>query len=92
MEHPCSQKQGKELTDRKGAIDLLQQSLLLDFKIKVNGTKNFATPINYNFIKGIWELQGGTPFVNVMINNLNEDYGVTVLTETREGIDRSERS
>ncbi|MGM0922200.1 MAG: hypothetical protein ACQEWW_13385 [Bacillota bacterium] len=71
---------------------MLQQSLLLNFKIKVNETKNYTTPMNYNFFKGIWEFQEGSPFVNVVIKNHSQDYGATLVTATREGIDRSERS
>jgi hypothetical protein len=92
MEHHLLQKQGKELTDRKGVIDLLQKNILLDYKIKVNKTKNFTIQMNYNFIKGIWELKEGFPLVSAMINNHSLDYGATLVTETRERIDRSERS
>ncbi|KQL33359.1 hypothetical protein [Psychrobacillus sp. FJAT-21963] len=71
---------------------MLQQSFLMNFKIKVNKTKKFTIPMNYNFLKGIWEIQKGSPFVNEMINSQHHDYGSTLVTETREGIDRSERS
>lgn len=80
------------MTDLKGVVDLLQQSLLLNFKIKVNEPKPFTTQMNYNFIKGIWELHEGSPFASVFKNNHTQDYCATLVTATREGIDRSERS
>lgn len=71
---------------------MLQQSLLFNFKIKINTTKNINPLMNYNIVKGIWELNDGYPFVKAMLNDKNHDYGATLVTATREGIDRSENS
>lgn len=72
----------------------MQSSLLLCFKTKVSGTNPICTTqYSYNYVKGLWETNEHSPFVKeIMKNNYIKTQGVTLLTETREGIDRSEGS
>lgn len=71
---------------------MLQESLLLNYKIRITETKELPSQIKYDYIKGIWEIEKETPFVNQMFNNQSDNYGASLVTATREGIDRSERS
>lgn len=45
----------------------------------------------YNFTTGLWEDPGTEPMIKLMLQS-NEVMGTTLITKTREGVDRSERS
>jgi hypothetical protein len=52
-----------------------------------------AKRVFYNFQTGLWMNQGSEPIIKKMINGeINEVFGRTLETRTREGIDRSEKS
>lgn len=71
-----------------------QKSLLLYFKTKVSETNYFKSEsMSYNLAKGLWESKKRSPIVKQMFcNSKIKVHGVTLVTATREGTDRSERS
>lgn len=68
---------------------MIQRNLLFSFRKKININRNYTKlDSNYNFEKGLWEKNGSFTITNLSGN----EYGTTLITKTREGIDRSERS
>lgn len=73
---------------------MFQKSLLLEYKKSCQQlleTKSESN--NYDVHMGLWKNQSNDPLIEKFINReINEVYGATIETRTREGIDRSEVS
>lgn len=71
-----------------------QKSPLLSFRVECRdslATDN--TKVEYNFEKGLWIDISGVPLIEKFINDQDILYATeTLITETRESIDRSEGS
>ncbi len=67
----------------------IQEQLAEAYSLLKNLNRNYTKlDSNYNFEKGLWEKNGSFTITNLSGN----EYGTTLITKTREGIDRSERS
>lgn len=68
---------------------MVQANLLLSFRKQLNiNNQSTKYGFNYNFVLGLWEKDS-----SYIISNLwRDEYGTTLITETREGIDQSEGS
>lgn len=71
-----------------------QQSILLEFRTE---QKNEAMEKDrqkniYAYKSGLWENINQEPMIEKMIHGEDSGLGETLITETREGIDRSEGS
>jgi len=73
---------------------MLQKSPLLNFRIKCDSEEAISDKnVNYDFISGLSLNELGEPIIKKYIeSNEFDKIGETLITETREGIDQSERS
>lgn len=71
-----------------------QRSPLLLYKQPcLSNESRTAKNVYYNFQTGLWTKQDREPVIKKMISGvINEVFGQTLETRTREGIDRSENS
>lgn len=71
-----------------------QKSPLLSFRVECrDNLPTDNTKIEYNFEKGLWIDISGVPIIEKFINDQDVLYATeTLITETRESIDRSEGS
>ena len=70
-----------------------QKSPLLYYRIKCNSEPTVNEDTNYDIALGVWIDKSGEPIIKkYMERQLVEVRGETLITETREGIDRSEKS
>lgn len=73
---------------------MIQKYPLLQFRTRMPN-KEKVNPINvlYNVSDGFWESKDHKPLVQELFNeNKDNNMGSTMITETREGTDRSERA
>lgn len=71
-----------------------QQSILLQFRAEQKNAvieKEEKENI-YTYESGLWENINQEPLIEKMINGEDLEFGETLISETREGIDRSEGS
>jgi hypothetical protein len=73
---------------------MIQKYPLLQFRSRMsNEEKVNRTDITYNVSDGFWESEDHKPIVVELFNeNKDNNMGLTIITETREGTDRSERT
>ncbi len=75
---------------------MVQENILFIFKKKADEYKvqeALQEKSEYNLIKGFWENEEGSPYIQRLLLGKNSScFGTTLLTETRESIDRSEGS
>ena len=72
-----------------------QKSPLLNYRIKCDNTESILdVGMNYDMTLGLWIDDAGEPIIKKYTsqNELNAMAGETLITKTREGIDRSEGS
>lgn len=73
---------------------MIQRNPLLQYRIKcISNKEQEITETNYDFLSGLWIDESGVPVIKKYITSecLNE-CEETLITKTREGIDRSEAS
>ena len=72
-----------------------QRSPLLNYRIQCSGSDDYLDDkhINYDFDTGLWVDEAGEPLIKkyIVFRDFTER-GETLITKTREGIDRSESS
>lgn len=69
-----------------------QNNPMLLFRQLDDNNDNPQNTLNYNFSTGLWQEQNGQPVIELFLNTPENTLGETLLTKTREGIDRSENS
>jgi hypothetical protein len=70
---------------------MAQKNLLLSFRKQLQpNEQSTILGSNYNFVLGLWEQENTFTIENIWSSD--PKYGTSLLTKTREGIDRSEGS
>jgi hypothetical protein len=70
---------------------MAQRNLLLSFRKQIlHSDQSTILGSNYNFVSGLWEKENS--FTIETLWQSDPKYGTSLITKTREGIDRSEGS